>query len=190
MLSRGITVSSAPNSQPQTLSDHFARSPGALPERSARLCGLIIDGLRLGDYPIGVERSREEEKRFEEMQWAGVALVGCDADLEIGELRSLAPRHDRATADFDATLRASGHARLELARIVFDVEKEQTEYFASIAGKAQELLVSEHSGNLGTFVYRVYDPSRTNISRQDVKTAAPELADLIRTDSRLRHARA
>jgi hypothetical protein len=75
---------------------------------------------------------------------------------------------------------------LELARIVFEVEKKQTEYFASIAGEGQELLLSDGaSANLGTFIYRVYDPSRTKIRRQDIKTAAPELADLIRSDPRL-----
>jgi hypothetical protein len=172
----------------ETLADHFARSRGSLPGRYGRLCNILVDGRRLGDCPIGVVRSREEEKRFEEMQWAAIALVGCDADLEVLELRSIAARHDRATADFDATLRAGGYVRLELARIVFAIERAQNEYFASIAGRTQEVLETDSSSaDLGMFVYRVYDPARTTIGRQDVSVAVPELATFIRRGPRLRH---
>lgn len=166
----------------RTLRQHFEALLGNIsPERVERLCAIVIDGQTLGSYPTGIHRDREAEKRFEEMQWAAVALVGCDVDREIVELRSPEPRLGEATADFEAIVRSGDGVRLEVARLVFRVEREQTEYFASIGGDANALLNRDDFAEKGTFLYRVYDPTRTRIGRDEVHLAVPELARFVRT---------
>ncbi|MGC2651231.1 MAG: hypothetical protein WA304_10565 [Candidatus Cybelea sp.] len=92
-----------------------------------------------------------------------------------------------ATADFEASMKEGSKLRIELARIVFELERQQNEYFASIAGDAERLLDQSNSFlNEGTFMYRVYDPEGTTIGRHDVNIAAAELACFIQDHVQLR----
>ncbi len=170
-----------------TLRDHFARVLGGGADgRFGRLCSIIVDGTPLGDHRTNVQRNREEAKRFVELQWAAIALVGCDADLQIREIRSLAPRHGAATPDLEAALRDDRTVRLELSRIVFGSENQQNAYFATIAGVAQQTLEKVPAyANAGTFHYRVYDPNGTKIGKREALAGAAELAAFIQGEARL-----
>lgn len=173
-----------------TLREYFAAFFGRTsPERFERLCAIRVDGKELGAYPTGIKRSREEQKRFEEIQWAGIALVGCDADLEVVEIRSLAPRRGQSTADFEAVTKTGERPLLELARIIDAKQIEQDNYFALIAGRAQSIL-EQTSGfaDAGRFLYELRYGPRSSISRKDAERAAAELAALIISDERLHHA--
>lgn len=159
---------------------------GGSDERLRRLCGIVVDGKPLGDHPLNRTGSREEAKRIEELQWLGIALVGCDADLEVRELRTLMPRQGKATADFEAAIRSGRRVRLELGRVVFDVERQQNEYFARIAGEAQQILEQTKTyADSGTFIYRSYDPNGTKIGASEASSAAAELASFIENDPRV-----
>lgn len=157
-------------------------------DRLERLCAMIFDGHPLGDYPTDIPGDRESEKRFKEMQWAAVAFIGCNADFEIRELRSLVPRHGKPTADFEGTLRGGDIVRIELAGIVFELEQRQREYFARIAGDALELLIGRREPIIteGTFMYRVYDPDGVRLDRHGQSQATAELARFIESNLRLR----
>jgi hypothetical protein len=92
---------------PASIGDYFKRFfVGGSDERLRRLCAIVVDGKPLGDHPLNRTGSREEAKRVEELQWLGIALVGCDADLEVREVRTLLPRQGKATADFEVTMRS------------------------------------------------------------------------------------
>lgn len=171
-----------------TLQDHFARVLGVDADgRFARLCSISVDGVPLGNQRADVARNREEEKRFVELQWAAIALVGCDADLEVRELRSLAARHDVATPDFEAALRDGRTVRLELSCIVFGSENQQNKYFDAIARIAQQTLEKMPAyANAGTYHYRVYDPNGTKIGKDEAKVGAVELAAFIQSDGRFK----
>lgn len=108
--------------------------------------------------------------------------MGCDADLEVRELRTLVPRQGKDTADFEATVRSGNLVRLELGRVVFDVERQQNEYFACIAGEAQQILerLKDYAA-AGTFIYRSYDPNGTKIGRHEARLAPWNLRHLFRT---------
>ncbi len=169
-----------------TLRDHFARMPNGPDDRLERLCSIVVDGCPLGDYPTDEERDNEQERRFEELQWAAIALVGCDADLEISELRTLPPGGGRPTADFEATMRRGRVVRLELTSIVFELEKQQCEYFARIAGGARKLLILEDEYRYkGRFIYRAYHPAGMTIGQSEATSGAKELAAFIISNSRL-----
>lgn len=170
--------------QPRTLRDHFAAGLGQANGRLARLCNLTVDGIPLGDYAADAARTPEERKRFEEMQWLGIALVGCDADLDLQQVRYVgrAP----SMPDLEGVTNGGHTVRIEVSRIIFGDEMEQNKYFATIAGLAQQHLTQSAATAMeGKFIYRAYE-SAGPISRVEAEQCAHEMANFITNDSRLR----
>jgi len=167
------------------LRDHFARGRGdPHTGRFNRLCSLVLDGKPLGDYPLDIARSAEEQQQFEELQWLGIALVGCDADLDIDQVFYIG--HTPTLPDFEASTKSGQTVRIELSRVLFGRELQQNNYFAMIAGRAQQVLErSASTAKAGEFIYRVYNESVGAISRKDAERAAAEMATFIENDERL-----
>lgn len=163
---------------PFTLRDRLAAGFGQADGRFDRLCKIIIDDVPLGDHSADGIQTAEERKRLEEIQWLGIALVGCDADLQIQEVRYVGTAP--SMPDFEAITRTKQTVRIEVSRIVFGDELEQNKYFTMIAALAQQYLERSHSAAMdGQFVYRVYDENAGPISRIDAKQCALEMADFI-----------
>lgn len=161
--------------QPRTLRDHFSAGLGPANGRLVRLCNLIVDGMPLGDYSANAANTPEEHKRFEEMQWLGIALVGCDADLELQQIRYVG--NAPSMPDFEGHTTTGHTVRIEVSRIIFGDEMEQNKYFATIAGLAQKCLAqSDATATDGEFVYRVYGENAGPITRTEAEQCAHEMA--------------
>ena len=55
------------------------------------------------------------------MQWLAIALIGCDADRELRDVRRLDER-SVPTADFEATTKRGEILRIELGNVVSEDE--------------------------------------------------------------------
>jgi len=152
--------------------------------RSERMKAIVIDDRPLGSYEIDMEYDKEGSKRFSEYQWVAISLVGCDADLELKEIRSLKPRHGKATPDFEATTRKGDVVRIELCRLIDEDEMKLWGAFGKIFPDVQKC-VDEASGNglNGEFLVRIYREG--DIQGSDVASATEQLARFIKTDQRL-----
>lgn len=172
--------------RPRTMADHVETtrvrvSPGPdhPSEWHVRLNGLRFDGRRLSEHLLTDEK--EPNKRLNEMLGLGHSLVGCGADFEIAEIRSLQPREGRATADFEATLRTAGTVRIELCRLADRSEKQYQDALNEIWRRTNEALrstpdVLARLGTEDTFFVRFYDDVPTS---KDIAPAARELTALI-----------
>jgi hypothetical protein len=170
-----------------TLLDHFAEQFRNGDERRfERLCNIIVDGRRLGTYELDVARTKADWKRFVEIQWAGFALVGCDADLKIAELRTQPERRNATTPDFEATLKAGGSAQIELVRLILEDEVPQFKYYDDMGRETQAYLSQGPYANAGEFIFRSQDGIHA-ISKADVAAIAGELAAYILTTPELQH---
>lgn len=167
-----------------TLRDYFhSQFQGGSDALIERLSAIVIDGQPLGGYETSIARNYEEQKRFEELQWAGIALVGCNADFDIREIRSVPPTGVGATADFEATLLDGSVAKLELARVVIGEDLQQASYYTKIARYAEDTLRAACAAPT-TFIYRAYDAK--NIGEKDARRASDELAEFIQSEAGLR----
>lgn len=172
---------------PLTLRDHFAEQFRNGDERRfERLCSIVIDGRQLGTYEFDVTRTRADWKRFVEIQWAGFALVGCDADLRIAELRTQPERGNATTPDFEATLKAGGSGQIELVRLVLEDEVPQIKYYDDIGRETQVALSQGPYANAGEFIFRSQDGIHA-IGNPEVAAIKAELATYIQTTPELQH---
>jgi hypothetical protein len=104
---------------PKTLADYFeatkvdvSSAPDYAAGRRLRLKSLIVDGRPLGDYELDAVSGKESAKRFTELQWLAISLIGCDTDREVRAVTSLAPR-SVPTADFEATTASGSLVRVD-----------------------------------------------------------------------------
>lgn len=98
---------------PQTVRDTYNELPAAnLPERGARICAIVFDGVPLGDHPV-----ESSGNRFGEKELLAMLLVSCEIDNEIRSIRTLEARPGTPTPDFEATLRSGAIVRIEVTRV-------------------------------------------------------------------------
>jgi len=112
--------------------------------RYERMYDLRVDGTTLGE--IRVDADREGAKRRDEIHALGHALIGCEADRELVDIRSLKPRPGRPTPDFEATTAAGGDVRIELVRLVDDAEKKMLAALQITAERAENFLLTTIRG--------------------------------------------
>jgi len=126
---------------------------------------------------------KESTKRVNEMEGLAYALVGCDLDLEITELRCLSPRGGRATADFEATMRDGRTIRVELARLIDADEKRYLDAIGEIITRARRVIDATPGIDMltggGSIVIRFYGEVPMP---HDIDDASTELANVIVKD--------
>lgn len=175
-------IETMPGALRDYFADHFRNGDE---RRFERLCNVIVNGRPLGTYELDITRTKAEWKRFVEIQWAGFALVGCDADLQIAELRTQPERGDATTPDFEATLIAGGNVQIELVRLILEDELPQIKYYDEIGRETQAALSQGPLSNAGEFIFRSQDGIYA-IGNAEVAEIAHELALYIQTTLELR----
>jgi hypothetical protein len=163
----------------RTLADYFDQRPrttGApdyTSPRYERLKRLVVNGQPLGDYDSDARLDRRAQKVFIEMQWTGIALVGCDADLEITSLQSLDEEHGKTTPDFEVMTKAGQRVLIEHSRLVVADEMQEQNARKNLLHRIQVAVDKRADFARGTFYVRFYSDSKLNF--RDLRKATPEL---------------
>ncbi len=169
---------------PKTLADYVeatkvdvSGAPDYAAGRRLRLKSLIVDGRPLGDYELDAASGKESAKRFTELQWLAISLIGCDADREVRTVTSLAPR-SVPTADFEATTASGSLVRIELGNVVDEREKRLLNAVTGIHSEVQARLVRGIPGVTGgEFSARLYPGADPTWG--DVASAADEFVSFM-----------
>lgn len=148
--------------QIRTLADYFeaAKSdvtggPDFTMGRRSRMKDLIVDGEPLGDHAVDAPTEKKARSRFKEMQWLAISLLGCDADLELRDVRRLDER-SVPTADFEATTKGGEILRIELGNVVDEEEMRSDRAIRRIESEVQRRLSSNVAGMGGEFASHLY----------------------------------
>lgn len=170
--------------QIKTLADYFeaAKSdvtggPDFTIGRRDRMKSLIVDGRPLGDHEFDASTDKKARSRFKEMQWLAISLLGCDADLELRDVRRLDER-SVPTADFEATTKRGEILRIELGNVVNEQEMRSERAIRRIESEVWHRLSSNVVGVHGEFASVLY-PGISPIG-SDVAPATAEFIAFIR----------